>query len=456
MADKARQQEQAKVLRIGVVQGGKVVDERLISSGESVSVGESSRNTFVAPAPSLPKRFVLFQARGTQYTLNFTEKMKGRISHNDAVVGLDDLRSSGAATRKGTTWSMSITDKNRGKVVIDDTTVLFQFVPAPLESARMLSHKDFRPKLIEEDDPVFLAFLATFSLMAAVLMIYVFNTEPPELASIDDIPDRFVELIIPPPNDDDKPDDETLQIEDDDAQKVDKVEEEKPAEPEEKKPKRELTPEEKAAQEAARKQKMQEEVLKQSKLLVGILGTRGESSSGDTVVDIFADSDSVGANLKDALQSVGGVEIADGTNMGVKSGTAGGREDASIGDLAKSGGGQAGVGSGPTTKVKAKSDLGSIEAVGGEADQVKATVAKYSGQVKYCYEQRLKEVPSLSGRVLVAINISGGRVTSASIDENTTGDKGLESCVVSKVRAWRFDAEVTMDIYLPFALSAGG
>jgi hypothetical protein len=53
-----------KVLRIGIVQAGKVVHERLVAPGQSVSIGESPKSTFVVPAKSIPKKFALFVAKG--------------------------------------------------------------------------------------------------------------------------------------------------------------------------------------------------------------------------------------------------------------------------------------------------------------------------------------------------------------------------------------------------------
>jgi hypothetical protein len=81
-------------------------------------------------------------------------------------------------------------------------------------------------------------------------------------------------------------------------------------------------------------------------------------------------------------------------------------------------------------------------------------VKKKKGQVQYCYELRLKENPNIGGRLAISVEIAGGRVTNVRIDNNQTGDKAIESCVIGKVRRWRFDAAVSESIYLPFALSA--
>ncbi len=457
MADKQQQQllqqDQLKVLRIGMVKEGKVVDERMIRAGENVTIGDAPKNTFVFATKAVPSRFVLFQAdkRG-QYTLNFVEKMDGKLSVGDKVQGLEEFRKSGIAKGKAGQWSLTLDEKSRGKVSIGDATFLFQFVPAPLESMRQLAGKDFRPKLIEEDDAVFYAFLGVFTTLAAVLMVFIYNTEIREI-TLEDIPPRLVELVIPPPAPDTP--DEAVAVSDD-GEKA-KKQEDKPKDdkPKEATPKRELSAEERAAAEAARQQRERDAVM-QSRLLLGILGTRGETSSGDTVVDVFSDQDAVGASLKDSLASVSGAEIAT-SSMGVKGATAGGgRADASIGELGRSGGGAASVGSGPASKVRARSDMGAVEAQGeGDVNQVKKDIAKYGTQVQSCYEQRLKENPSLAGRLMVAISVNAGRVTSVGIEENGTGDSGLETCVKGRVKTWRFDAGVTMDLYLPFSLSAG-
>ena len=206
MADTANaQQQQTKVLRIGIVQGGKVVHERLIKPGQSVTIGESPKNTFVFSAPGLPKRFTLFQVKGGQYQMACTPEMQGKVALEDGIRNLGQQAAGG-----GSLPDLPLTSKSRGKIVVGDVTVLFQFVAAPPESARKVARQDFRPKLIDEDDPVFLGFLALWTAVAAVLMIYVYNTEPVESVSMDEIPDRFVTVIqpadeAPPPPEDVEP-----------------------------------------------------------------------------------------------------------------------------------------------------------------------------------------------------------------------------------------------------------
>ncbi|MEC8193074.1 MAG: AgmX/PglI C-terminal domain-containing protein [Myxococcota bacterium] len=441
----------SKVLRIGVVRDGKVVHERLIRPGQNVTVGESPRNTFVFQNASLPNRFLLFQAKGGKYSLNITESMSGKIALESGLQDIAKVRQSPDVVRKGDTAILPLGDSGRGKVVIGDVTVLFQFVPAPPESARMVNRQDFRPKLFDEDDPVFVGALSVCLAMAAVLMIWAWNTPPVETTSLEEIPDRFVE-IIKAPDEPDEPEVVEQAIENPDAKPVE-TEEKKP---EEKKPeKKPETAKEKEAAEAAAKAKKREDVMKKSKLLAALIGTRGDTKSSGTVEDLFADSDASIGSIQDALQTAGGVEVATADNLGVKKGGSGSREDAKIGDLAKSGGGSADVGAGPATKVVGKASLGAVDAGSSEhAGSIKSVVNKKKNQVQYCYEQRLKENPNIGGRLAISIDIAAGRVTNVRIDENATGDKAIEGCVQSKVRRWRFSQDVTESIFLPFALSA--
>ena len=69
-----------KILRIGVIQGGKIIEEKLIRRRTSVTVGTSSRNTIVLSAAKVPKSFPLFELKGNDYHLAFEDNMSGRVS----------------------------------------------------------------------------------------------------------------------------------------------------------------------------------------------------------------------------------------------------------------------------------------------------------------------------------------------------------------------------------------
>ena len=56
-----------KVLRIGLVQGGKVIEERVIKQRTHVTIGPSEKSMFVIPSKSIPPNFRLFELAGGDY-----------------------------------------------------------------------------------------------------------------------------------------------------------------------------------------------------------------------------------------------------------------------------------------------------------------------------------------------------------------------------------------------------
>lgn len=457
MAERApKQQEQPKVLRIGVLLGGKVVKERLVRPGNDVSIGTSPRNTFVVESEGLPARTLLFTSKGQRFSLCFTEAMKGKVQLESGVATFDQLRAKPDTPKKGDGWHVGLTEKSRGKISIGELTILFQFVPAPPESARLVAAADFRPKLLDDDDPVFLGFLALWSALAAVLMVYVYNTEPVDLVRPEDIPDRFADVLMEPSEPRD-PEDEPELLETDEGTIVKKEETAEDSEPREAKPKNEA--EAKAAA-AAAAQKKREETIQRSKLLTALIGTRGEANNGTMIEDLLGDQDNQFGNLQDALQNVDGTAVASEASIAANKGATDGRGtgDASIGDLARAGTGEgAGVGEGPGTTVSGKADIGGIDAGGAEgADSATKTIRRYRGQIQSCYERILKSNPNVRGRLALAIDVNGGRVTNVAIDDNGTKSSELEGCVKTAVRRWRFDAEVTGTVYPTFVLAPSG
>src|SRR5690606_41188224 len=70
---------QPRVLRVGVLQGGRITDERHLKRPETVTVGRDPRATLVVPGDEAPASFPLFEHGGAGYRLVFTPEMEGRI-----------------------------------------------------------------------------------------------------------------------------------------------------------------------------------------------------------------------------------------------------------------------------------------------------------------------------------------------------------------------------------------
>src|SRR5689334_11837487 len=118
-----------KVLRIGLVQGGRVIEERIIKQRVTVTVGSNEKSMFVIPSQAVPPMFKLFELLGNDYYLNFLDGMNGRIALATGITDIQALR--GSAKKVGGAYQVKLTEEARGKVVVGETTFLFQFVAPP-------------------------------------------------------------------------------------------------------------------------------------------------------------------------------------------------------------------------------------------------------------------------------------------------------------------------------------
>ncbi len=125
-----------KVLRVGLVRGGKVIDERILAGHEHVTIGPNERATFVLPARDVPPAFRIFDREGDHYRLQITPQMSGRVADGSSVVELSALRAQASVVKLsgglGVAHAIRLGPDARGKITVGDFTILFQFVvPAP-------------------------------------------------------------------------------------------------------------------------------------------------------------------------------------------------------------------------------------------------------------------------------------------------------------------------------------
>lgn len=134
-------------LRVGVVRAGRIVEERVIKEHKTVTIGTSEEATFAAGAAPIRE---LFARRKDGYVLQLGDA-SGKVALATEVVTFDDLRARGLR-------EVALTDESRGKVVVGDTTFLFQFVQPPPKGAKpqlplsvkggVLSHVDWSLTII--------------------------------------------------------------------------------------------------------------------------------------------------------------------------------------------------------------------------------------------------------------------------------------------------------------------
>lgn len=423
-----------KILRIGIIQNGKIVEERLVRKRENVTIGQSTKNTFVVPASNaLPRTFTIFELTPSGYAINFSDMMDGRISLGDQVVALPALRQ-GRAQKKGELWHLLLTDRSRGKVVIGDVTVLFQFVTPPPVQPRPQLPPSVRSSLMQNMDWMLVAVVAASFLLHFGFVIYLRNIDWPRKPDIEEIPDRFVQMIVPKKVEEPKP--VVAQTEEKKEEKADKgaKKDKGPAKP---KPPRDPEAEARAA--AERRARLAADVQKMG--VLKILGAKGENGSVADLVkggDVSGDADKVFAQ-------VGGVGVASGAG-GLRSakGAGGTGSLRGGGSLRASGPGEVGTGErGGERAVKGIVKDSAPVDVDGSLDPsvIAREIRGRLGAIKACYEAGLKRNPNIGGKLQLRFEISSvGKVTSADIENDTMHDEEVASCIKARVSTWRFPA----------------
>jgi hypothetical protein len=450
-----------KILRIGIIQGGRIVEERLVRKREDITIGQSAKNMFVVPSEALPRNWLLFQVRGNQYVAHFSEGMDARIAVGNEIISLTQLKQTGKIQKKGQSFELPLDDRSRGKITLADMTILFQFVTPPIPQPRPQLPASVRGSVTSDLDWFFTIIAAISFLVHLSLVIYLRSVDWPRKPDIEAVPDRFVQMVKKP--EPEKKEEKKVEAKKDDTKKEEKKEAKKESS-EKKEAKKELSEadkqrlaEEKARQDAERRARLAEQV--KSTGLLKLLGANtGENGS---IADVLGKGD-VDRDQEKAFQGVGGVGVASGNDQlrGIKSGGSGSGRVASVGGL-RGGGSIAGGGTGEAAAEKKVS--GSVKseapAVDGELDpaMVAKEVRTRLGAIKACYERALKRNPTLSGKVVIHWTITqAGTVSGVDVEQDTLGDAEVASCIKALIARWRFPAPAggSVDVSFPFVFQS--
>lgn len=433
-----------KVLRLGVIQGGKIIEDKTLDKRENVSIGNDGKNTLVVPMSNLPKSLTIFELKGQQYSLCFTETMDGKLSvgaGQNEQLSFQALKSQGMAKKRGDLYVMPLPEGAKGKLSLGEITLLFQFVNPPKLAPKMELPPAARGNPFNTIDRTFTAILMAFLIVEFTGAIALSaRAVPTDDVALEELPDRFVKMVVPP-----KPKEPPKPVED--PNKKVEAKEEKKADKEEKK-----VAEAKPVDSAAHKAAVQKAVA--SKGLLKILGSAGGPGSG--VSDVFGNG--AGAtDVASALQGAGGVAVSDTVSgQGPKGGGAG--QAAGIGQLGTQGGGAVDTGAKRDVGIRGRVSDATPEVETADLDKaalgrfIKARLSAIQG----CYESQLKRNPSLKGRIVVRFTIgTTGRVTEVDIDENQMGNDEVASCIKAKIRAWTtpFKPEADATVSYPFVFS---
>ena len=148
------------VIRIGVVMGGQLVEERRFSTPH-ITFGESSRATIVAPGCGIA-RMNLFERTASGYRLVPTlAAMAGKVRYASA-----NLAQSTAQLQLG----------DRGRLTLGDVTLLFQLLPMVDVAPMRLPH-GLRPSLLDRFDRRVAMVMATSLLFHGVIAGYALSSD---------------------------------------------------------------------------------------------------------------------------------------------------------------------------------------------------------------------------------------------------------------------------------------
>ena len=418
-----------KVLRIGVVQGGRVAEERIIKQRTHVTVGASEKNMFVVSTQNLPPTFRVFELVGNDYHLNFLDGMTGRIALPTGISDLNMLKGQAKRSAQGA-YQVRLTEDSRGKVVIGDTTFLFQFVaPPPIQPKPQLpvavlrgaSSIDWNTTIIAA-----LSFLCHFMALGAIYSDWLDPVIDDEV-SVAGLIDSLKNLPPPPP------------IEEKPVEKVDETAKPEKAEPVKAAAAPAAGPKGPSAPMSAKETAALSNEL--DKIDMAVLAFAG---TGPATAGVLKNGEVPTGSLDQAAASA--AAVGSGGDLSLKGGGGAIRPGAAGGGLAgfgSTGRGAGTEGTGATAKVegpKGNASVGGAAVSGGNVSNAARVVAGMRAGFRNCYQRGLAENPDAAGSIRLTIRVgAGGEVAGVSPSPSGSLPASVVSCVVARAQAAQFD-----------------
>jgi hypothetical protein len=424
-----------KVLRIGVVQGGKVTEERIIKQRVHVTVGPNEKNLFVVASGSLPPSFRLFELVGNDYHLNFLDGMSGRVALPTGISDLNVLRGQSRRTPQGA-YQVRLTEDSRGKVVIGDVTFLFQFVaPPPVQPKPQLPVAVLRGASGIDWNTTMIAALSFLIHFLALGSIYSDWLDPviDDEVSVANLIDSLKSLPAPPP------------LEEKPVEDTDKAPDKAPEKVPDKAPSTSNAPATKA--DAGKVSAAEKASLIQETERVMLETLAALSSTGPATEGVLSRSD-VAMGALDAAAASDKAVGAGSDPLGLSRGGGGtlrpGEQGGGLGGLATTGRSGGTEGSGAGTKVsgpKAAMPGVSSSVAGGAISNAARVIAAMRPAFRACFQKGLDQNPDAQGSIRLAIKVGpGGEVSGVSATPSGNLPPGVVDCVTARAKRAQFDA----------------
>lgn len=423
-----------KLLRVGMVREGRVVEERVLREPTHVTVGVSAGAMFVLgeeARPGLPAEdFRLFEIRNGSYRLNFYDGMKGRIALPEGAFDLDALKGRARRTSGGA-YQVRLPEDARGKVVVGERTFLFEFVvPTPAPPKPLLPPDVLRPHFGLDWSTIV---IAAFSFLAHFLLLASFYSELADPAVDEDLVMAglidSMQRLPPPPPVEDKPEA--------DADEKPKAEAKEPA-PEAKVRLR-------AKLDAARTPEERRVAALANELAELEMATLAAlSSPGPATLGVLEDGDALPTGLLDqaaesgAGVSSGGPALAFGSGGKLRPGELGTLADLGTKGRSTETGNTGSVGR--TKAPKGSAQIGGESVSGGQVSNANRVVAGMRAGFHACYQRGLSTNPDAAGGIRLVLRIGPAGEVQA-VTSTTTGNlpQSVVACVVARARAAQFE-----------------
>jgi len=436
------QEKTGKVLRVGVIHNGRILDEQVFRKAETIFIGDSEKSHFVVPSSSLPSKFPIFYFKSGRYELVIMENMTGKVFLKGKVIEIEEVIKKGMLKKRGNAYILPLSQDSRGKVMVGSAIVLFQFIVPPPKPPKLKLPKSIRGSWTQHIDWPFVSIEGVLMVLGYIFFgVYLMGLPEPEPINLQDVSNRFAKLIAPDLEELKALDDSDKKTEDTDAnatsaaaKKEEKKEDTGPKKPD--KPRDAATIQK---EESLRVAEMQKKVA--GKGLLKMIGSVGEGGQGGFISDVLGD----GGKDRDMDTALAGVkQIGEATSSSQRSrkGDAGATETAKIDDLnVKASDGKIDIKGRAEKAVVGRASVGSAAEVDGQIDSASMNkILRGSGAaIKRCYDKALLVNPTLKGKVALSIMINTqGRVEAADVVEDTIGDKSVSSCIQGVISRLRF------------------
>ncbi len=420
-------------LRVCAIEGGRVIAEKRLEPGKPLTVGTASDNEIVVSGPGMPRVLTLAEVVDRAYVLQLNPELTMELSLGTSQRRVDAVL---LAQSQGQSNTLTLSLGSTAKVQLGRIAILFHFVEPLSEPVLPTLPKTLSKRVWGPGDQLFW-FAALMCMVIELSGFGYFHTLPRPEPIIENILDgRWGALMRAPPKPKVKPKDSR------DAGKA-------------------------ASAPALAAVKAEPKTTRTRKKAM----TRAEREAARALVLAKMRTGGVGAALSHVIASRGlsgvdeafeGVDPRSLPKGGAQGPTSRGGETGEIASI-----GQLGARSGlvlntKPTKVRPprvrlpERGPDALE-LDGQLDpaEVARMIRKKLPQLQACYTKALKRDDSLAGKILLELTVGEtGKVVDAVIEEDSVDSEKVNSCLLTRVRSWRFavrlDSEAMVGIPLIF------